>query len=176
MLITFNILQGAIIISGRAWSQQRHQAQFGELWSRENNSATVNWIFAPVFSCQMWDVKHVFSPDVCQEFELSAAPVPSVESAWLRSCHLPTARLTWWRPWPHSTGSTGHAFSKRPTGSWSPGAAWLCSATPWTLSSATGTAARTHWTKSPKRYCQNVHHCECAPIHTRPPLQWRLQC
>lgn len=93
-------------------------------------------------------------------FDFTDGAVPSLESVWRRSCHLSTAQWTWWQPCPPSTGSTGHAFSRRPTESWSLVAAWLCSTTPWTWSSATLTAAQTHSIKCAKRcfwVTVNVH-------------------
>lgn len=91
-----------------------------------------------------------------QQFDFAVATVPSLESVWPRSCPLPTAQWTWWQPCLPSTGLTGHASSRRPTESWSPVAAWLCSTTPSTWSSATPTAAHTHSIKCAKRCFQEV--------------------
>lgn len=88
---------------------------------------------------------------VVRSFDLAVATAPSLDSVWPRSCHLLTAQWIWWQPCPRSTGSTDRAFSRRPTESWSPMAAWLCSTTPLTWSSATLTAARIHSTKSAKK-------------------------
>lgn len=91
-----------------------------------------------------------------QQFDFAVATVPSLESVWPRSCTVPTAQWIWWQPCLPSTGSTGHASSRRPTESWSLVVAWLCSTTPSTWSSTTLTAAHTHSIKCAKRCFQEI--------------------